>query len=141
MKIRSYDATVNMLETFFESTLEDSVSVDSIYASWGRKTEDPIKNKAWLSSCLIHLKEHDLALPVKERRNSRNKIVGLRLTEKGKRVLGKKSEQSNSGDRVSISQESSRIHAIDHENMLRLIAQFKKDNPMFDVIFEIKLKE
>ncbi|MBT3249956.1 MAG: hypothetical protein HN846_04715 [Candidatus Pacebacteria bacterium] len=141
MKIRSYEATVSMLETFFESTLDNLVTVESIYKSWGRQTDDPIKNKAWLASCLVHLKHHDLAYPIKERRNNRNSTVGLRLSNKGKKTLGRSKDLNSPSINSMKPLSTTKNTKIDHETMMNLVAQFKKDNPMYEVVFEIKLKD
>lgn len=144
IKYRSLESTSNLLQTFFSKSLSDMVATDEIYEIWGRTTTDEQKNKAWLSSTMMHLKHHDLVTPVYGRKNHRNALIGLKLTDKGKSILGRKNVSShnfNSNQQQLFETNSLSKEKIDYKNMMKLIAEFQKENPQFKVEFSIKLKE
>lgn len=144
MRHRKLASTVRILEKFFSKTLDDSVTTDEIYEVWGRQTEDKKVNKAWLSTTLLHLKHHELINPVYARQNNRTALVGIRLTEKGKNILGRKeSGLSSSIDRHTSPPGASVSSGqkLGYETMLSLVAKFQSENPQYQVEFSIRLKE
>ena len=139
-KIRSLEFTTKMLQTFFQNTLGDEVTVQEIYTSWGRSTDDESKNKQWLSGSMQHLKHHDLATAVYERRNSRKTLVGLKLTEKGKAILGKNHDVRPPMPEAAITPTNTN-QPLNYESMMSLVARFQRENPQYKVKFAIELKE
>lgn len=139
IKYRSLEYTSKMLETFFKNTLGDEVTTQEIYRAWGRPTDDEKQNKAWLSSSMLHLKHHELISPLYERRNSRQTLVGLKLTDKGKAILGKDRESGASS--TTTSTPTSTIQTLNYDSMMGLVARFQRENPQYKVRFTIELKE
>lgn len=134
-----------MLETFFKNTLGDEVTTQEIYRAWGRPTDDEKQNKAWLSSSMLHLKHHELVTPLYERRDSNGKgyrqtLVGLKLTDKGKAILGKNRENEATTP-TTTSTPTSTVQTLNYDSMMSLVARFQRENPQYKVRFTIELKE
>lgn len=137
-KFRSLEATSKMLETFFKNTLGDSVTTQEIYNSWGRASEDEKKNKAWLFTCLRHLKHHKLVTTISERRRSRDVVVGLKLTERGKTILGKNRDVGPVAS-TTTSTPTSTIQDLTYGTMIDLVQRFFREHSEYEEVgFRVK---
>lgn len=136
MKYRSLNAAARMLKTFFSHTTKDFLTTEEVFAAWGRKSTSESKNKLWLSSTLLHLKHHELVIPTYSKVAGRHTLIGISLTDKGRSTLNKvvTSEPEKS-------QPNSLQEPMSYEDILRLVVQFKQDNPQYKVTFNISLKE
>lgn len=117
------------------------MSAQEVYDLWGRPTTDERRNKNWLSNTIAHLKHHGLAEGVYEKRRGKNTLIGVSITEKGKRILGRSVEHTSATPSEQPIAKAEERQKLDYDNMMAMVARFKKENPQYKVRFAIELKE
>lgn len=133
---KTKEAAVDNLRKFYSSTSSDKLTTDEAIIAWGRDPLDQEKNRAWFSTLLGHLKYHNLVKPVYSMRNSRRVLDGIRLTNEGCRVLDR-AEYNDSHDNNGYSVQK----RVDEFDLMKNVADFRKNHPEYEVMFSIKLKE
>lgn len=127
------------LARFFRFTPDDDyVSIEDIYKAAERDSLSDETNKNWLNAKTNQLKHHNLIRSVKEfdRASRRHKVVGYRLTLAGKKAIGRvgvDDEDPDGGYDVN-----SVTASLD--DVARAVEAFQKNNPNFEVIFDVKFK-
>jgi len=129
-------SATNTLERFFSKYPNaDSITVEEALIGAGRDAEEyQSKNEGWLSNKLTGLYYHGFVNPVYSHRPYR-KLEKLELTSKGKKALNRLEELSSPHN------EESTADQISYFTLVKAVAAFKKDNPEYEVRFEVKLKE
>lgn len=137
----SREVAITHLKTFFMNTDKDEVTVDQALTSAGRDLSNIKKNKSWFSNKLTSMNEYKLFEKVYSRGRGQTKLVKIRLTEDGKKALGR-----DVGNSLLQSPAQLELSTRDSKNVT--ISSIKKDiqrlriqEPALDVIFDIKLKE
>jgi hypothetical protein len=139
-------AATRTLEGFFAKKSDsDFVTKDEIFAAWGRDRPEYEKtNEGWLSNRLTGIYYYDLAKPVYSFHPWR-KLERLELTIKGKRALGRVSQPVTiTPIRSPDPPEPQTIAgngAMTYQDLAKAIAAFRNENPDFEVVFKIALKE
>lgn len=138
MKYLSRQTALDTAKQIFSLTSGDSVTPKEAALAWGgRENISEEKNRHWLDNKMIHMKYHNLIKPVYSRRNSRRVLAKIQLTLEGKRALGKlegtielnKSNGVNSTTEVSL------------DEIMKIISKLRQNNPEYQIIFDIRLKE
>src|SRR5258706_8165628 len=92
MKKLTRETAIENIKKIFSNCSEDSISLQDAFIAWGRDPAKIVKNKAWLSNRLTHLKYHNLVKPVYVWKNNRRVLDKLELTMEGKKQLGRLTE-------------------------------------------------
>lgn len=134
--IKSKTAGIETLRRFFPDNSADEVSIDEALQAAGRpmemeKAED---NRAWLSNKLTTLKYHNLLTVHYTYDDGRRKLDRLRLTLNGKRALGRV-EDGGYGEI-----EPKMNNVVTPPDIMKEIAQLKKNYPEYEITFDMKLK-
>lgn len=137
MKYKSKDAATVTLQRFFAQNPDsDEVSISDIFNATGREAEKSEINMSWLSNHLTTLRYYGLVSSVYNY-DGRKKLDKIRLTTAGKKALGRiEDEPAEDGEGSGGS--TSRVSL---DDALRVVNKFKKENPGFEVVFTVKLKD
>ena len=135
MKYISQKAATETLQLLFSHTREDKITLEEAFRAWGRDNYSLEKNRKWFDNKMTHLKYYDLIRPVYERRNARRVLVGIQLTLQGKRAVGRIEGDNKNNVEVSLG-----INNISLGQVTKLVSLFRKQNPEYDIIFEVRLK-
>lgn len=135
-KIKLEQSAIDNVKRFFSNSPDvDVVSIEEAFKGWNRTETDPEKNKAWLSNVLFHLRYYGLVLPKYDYGSGRKKIVGIQLTLKGKKALGR-IESEDESNTESVEHVNIKI-----EDILKALPKLKRDNPSFNIVFSVTPKE
>lgn len=133
MKYMSRKAAVENVRQAFSQTEEDALTIQEIARAWGsREDVSEEANVRWLGNKMTHWKYHGLVQPVYKRRNSRRVLDKIQLTLEGKKELGRIGQDG--GDSVMSSN-------ISLESIMSHLPELRKNNPDYDITFDIRLKE
>ena len=140
MKYLSKDAAIENIKRFFSNTSEDVLSIEDVYIAWDRDLTQQDKNKGWFSNKMVDLKYHNLIKPIYGMRNNRRVLTKIQLTMDGKKALGRvgAEEEANEAILPSIESQGSPLSIAD---AMKIIAKLKKENPEFEITFDIKLRD
>lgn len=138
MKYKSKATSVENVRKFFSNTSDDSISLNDAFAAWGRNLDKPEDNKAWLSNLLTHLKYHNLIKPVYSFKSGYRKLDKLQLTLDGKRALGRLEDDSSNAPKNVAS--NGKTNPLSSTDVMKIVAQLGKDNPDYEITFDVKLK-
>jgi hypothetical protein len=141
MKYKSIEATKeNLKRIFVNSPSADTISLEDAFVGWGRPDPNDIeKNKGWLSSELVHFKYHNLLSPMYSFSNGRRRLVKLQLTLDGKKALGRIQTEQQTEQKIETRMNGNQV-PVTFADVTRLVAQFKKNNPEYEVNFDVKLR-
>lgn len=141
-KIKSEITSIENVKRFFANSPDvDEISLAKAFLAWGRPNPDNIEgNKAWLSNMLSHLKYHDLLVPVYTFDSGRKKLSKLRLTLKGKKMLGR-IEGTQYVENAPIAIKNGSANSISVEDIMRVLPKLRQDNPEFNITFSVTPKE
>ncbi len=139
MKYRTKESAIENVKLFFSNhPTEDTITLEQAWEAWGRDLDDKAGNMSWFSNKLTHLKYHNLVKPVYAHRNSRRVLAGIQLAMEGKRALGRLGKTS---DEDSVSNEVSGTRPMfSLEEIMKAIPKLRKENPDFDITFDVKLR-
>jgi hypothetical protein len=144
-KYKSKSASARTVKRFFANSPQaDKISLDEIYAAAGRQDLDAEKNRSWLSNLATHLYYHDLVKPLYSYDSGYKKLKGMQLTLSGKRAIGRIEEDAGPGiapaNPAAVHSPSSGAEA-SLSDVAKLVKDFRDNNPEFEVVFDVKLKE
>ena len=141
-KIKGEIASIENVKRFFANTPNvDEISLGDAFLAWGRPNPEDIEgNKAWLSNMLSHLKYHDLLVPVYTFDSGRKKLTKLRLTLKGKKMLGR-IEGTQYAENEPIAVKNGIANSISVEDIMRVLPKLKQNNPDFNITFSVTPKD
>lgn len=132
----SIEKATEYLKMFYPSVVGDEVVLRDIFTFAGLNLSEEKKNKVWLGNKLSPMKKHGLVTPMYKN----GYLVGVRLTELGKRILGR--TNGNSSLSASNSPEIKNNHGeITLEEILRVIPKLRQENPEFKITFSVTPKE
>ncbi len=131
MKYLSRESAIDTAKQIFSRTQGDSVTPREAAVAWGREAMSEKDNRRWLDNKMIHLKYHNLIMPVYSRRNSRRVLDRIQLTLDGKRAIG----------RIETTKDDTHKSLQLLSDLTKQVAKFRQDNPDYQIIFEVKLKE
>lgn len=135
----SEKAAVELLGRLFANATSDELTLDEVYAAANRADRDPETNRNWLNGILAKLRDHNLVTVISKYENSRSKLDKVKLSAVGKYSLGWPGGEANNSV-VSIPAVP-RVAIVTYNDLAKAVAGFRKDNPDFDVVFEVRLKE
>ena len=140
MKYITKEAAIENVKKMFSNTSEDLISIQDVYKTWERDPEQEVRNKGWFSNKMVDLKYHNLIKPIYGMRNNRRVLTKIQLTMDGKKALGRvgAEEEANEAILPSIESQGSPLSIAD---AMKIIAQLKKENPEFEITFDIKLRD
>jgi hypothetical protein len=143
-KYKSKSAAARTVKRFFANSPQaDKISLAEIYAAAGRQDLDAEKNRSWLSNLATHLYYHDLVKPLYSYDSGYKKLKGMQLTLSGKRAIGRIEEDAGPG--AAPANPPAAIHSPSPDASLsdvaKLVKDFRDNNPEFEVVFDVKLKE
>lgn len=137
----SEKAAIQLLGRLFIDPAFDEITLAQAYNAAGRGDENPVKNRNWLNTVIVKLRQHSLISTVDKYENSRTKLDKLRITAVGRNALGWPSNNFMPQNVGYVSVPTSKSTAVSSTDLAKAIAIFRNENPDFDVIFEVKLKE
>jgi len=130
-------ASAATLKRFFKDTNQNVVSVKGIFKATGRESKPEKRNRAWLANKLVDLRKDGLITSVYSFEGNR-KLDKIRLTEEGKKVLGRvKSVSANNPTQQALIpgvQSAERPLEDILESVVSDIQTLKQRLPSFDVI-------
>lgn len=140
MKYLSKESSIETVKRLFSTTSnEDAVSIQNAFLAVGR---DPVKvkeNKDWLSNKLTHLKYHNLIKPIYSFKTGYRVLDKIQLTLEGKKALGRIEtdviEKNTNSTLTNPNNSSSSL-----TDLMQIIAKLRKDNPEYEITFDVKLK-
>ena len=140
------DTAIKHTQALFEETTEDFISARDIFIARGRNLENEVGNKAWLSNYVSPLKKYNLVVPQYTQRNGKRVLNGIKLTLEGRMFV--RNLMAHPGPSVSPNPEIPREQRelfengtnVSLETATGVIAEFKRQHPEFEVVFEIKLR-
>jgi hypothetical protein len=123
----------NIFYTLFKD--KDEVLLEDAFAIGKREAESEEKNRVWIGNKLTRWKKRGIAEPVYHAtynpvstRGPRHHLIGIKLTEYGKRLLGK-----------PVSQEDT--YHITLADVITVVERLQRKHPDFEIRFEIKRKK
>jgi len=133
----SEGAAVKLLNRLYAPYKDkNEISLEEIYEAAGRAEIDPETNRNWFNGVLAKLKMHNFVETATTFENSRNKVVGMKLTMAGEFVLGRRSETPIPGQRSG-----SAAASLTLDEMLAAVEELRKKYTAFDIELIIKPKE
>lgn len=143
---KTRESSIENVKKFFSNTSGDAITLEEAFAAWGDRDDRSFEdNKSWISNLLTHLKYHNLVKPIYSRKNKRRVLTRIQLTLVGKKALGRIDESTE------IAPEFVKEVQEDHYNRsngkmslsdaMKMIAKLRKDNPEYQITFDIKLRE
>lgn len=138
-KVRSKKSSIeNVKRLFSNSPDNDEISLEEAFRSWGRTNPENVEaHKPWLSNVMTHLTYHNLVRSVYSYDEGRRKLKGIALTHEGKRALGR---VEGHADHQDISSDNGN-GTFSVGNVMKIVASLRKDNPEYEITFDVKLKE
>lgn len=125
-------AAVELLKRLYSlNSDKDSLSLLEVYAAAGRTEEDSEANRNWLNTVMAKLKDHTLIEPVYVY-DGRKKLNAIKLTMAGTAALGRG---------VSRGPLARAETGITYNDLAKDVAKFRNENPDFEVVFSVSLKE
>lgn len=138
----SREAAIANLRKFFPSTTGDEVSVEDIFIAVGRGSKSIKENRSWLSNKLTSMQEYGLFTRGYSSRGGQRKLVKLKLTSEGRRVLGRDgSDQLTVPLQMSIRGTQGDRETVTVSSVLHHVELLRKNEPKLDITFDVKLKE
>jgi hypothetical protein len=114
---------------------KDEVLLEDAFAIGKREAESEEKNRIWIGNKLTRWKKRGIAEPLyhatynpDSKRGQRHRLIGIKLTERGKRLLGK-----------PVSQEDT--YHITLADVIKVVSRLQREHPDFEIRFEIKRKK
>ena len=140
-KVKNKETAIeNVKRLFSNAPKDDSIFIKEAFEAWGRPDPDDMEaNKAWLSNMLFHLKYHNLLKPVYSFSSGRKKLDRLQLTLEGKKILGRIEGEHKSDSNNNVLPKKSE-EPLSFNDVMKIVANLRKDNPEYDITFDIKLK-
>ncbi len=140
MKYKTKSSAIDNVKRIFSNTPADSVSLQDAFQAWGRDLEKFEENKSWLSNIMTHLKYHNLIVPTYSSKTGYRKLDKLQLTLEGKKALGR-TDGNYEHDSTLITNPMNDNHIpLDIKNVMRMVSQLRKENPDYEIMFDVKLK-
>lgn len=136
----SEKAAIQLLSRLFIDPAYDEITLAQAYNAAGRGDQNPVQNRNWLNTVIVKLRQHSLISTVDKYENSRTKLDKLRITAVGRNALGWPSNNFMPAN-VGYVNVPTKYPAMSSTDLAKAVAVFRNDNPDFDVIFEVKLKE
>lgn len=162
-KIKPKHVVDEHLRQFFSQTSGDFITLEQAFIAWDRDLDQVDRNMHWLSNKLIHLRKYgyiESVLHNTSGKRGKQSLLGIKLTQKGKEVLGRsrttdqqapeitKQETKSTKDQprnlfpelpdLDSTQSQKRISAKDLMEMTEL---FEQQNPGLEVVFDVRLKK
>ncbi len=147
VKHRTLDATIENAKLFFGD--KDSVTLKEAWVNWGRDVnpENDIHNRNWFYNKMTEMKYHNIASPVyktvRREKGVRKILAGIELTLEGKKLIGRfdTEEPEIPSERLQHStEEAINANKLNFMDVMKLVSKWSKDNPEFDITFDIKLR-
>ena len=135
----SEKAAIQLLGRLFSSADSDELTLDEAYVAAGRADISPETNRNWLNGVLAKLRDYALVTTIDKYENSRSKLDKIKLTMAGKTALGWSSVDSITTPTSTPA--PLRRAVATYNDVAKAVAEFRNNNPDFEVIFEVKLKE
>src|SRR3989344_1149496 len=143
---KTLESATENVKKFFSHADGDILTLEEVFAAWGDRNDRSFEeNKSWISNLLTHLKYHNLVKPIYSRKNKRRILTKIQLTLIGKKALGRVDES------MRITPEPARETQESHpdgtngkmslSDAMQMIAKLRKDNPEYQITFDIKLRE
>ena len=143
---KTYVSTVENVKTLFSQTEKDTITLEEAFTAWGdRGNISDKRNRVWISNLLTYFKHYELVKPIYSRKNKRRILTKIQLTLIGKKALGRVDES------MRITPEPARETQESHpdgtngkmslSDAMQMIAKLRKDNPEYQITFDIKLRE
>ena len=118
------------------SLSHDIFSLVDAFRAWGRPDPENVEaHKSWLSNVMTHLSYHNLVRSTYSYDEGRRKLKGIALTIKGKRALGR--IEGHADEEVSSFNGNA---TLSFTNVMKIVSQLRKDNPDYEITFDVKLK-
>lgn len=136
----SEKAAIQLLGRLFTNPGSDELTLEQAYEAAGRGDRDPETNRNWLNTVIVKLRQHSLISTIDKYENSRTKLDKLRITAVGRNALGWPSNNFMPAN-VGYVSVPTKPQAMSSTDLAKAIAVFRNENPDFDVVFEVKLKE
>lgn len=136
-KRKSKHAAIDNAKRLFADTPDqDTITIEQAIKSWGRpEDKDYETNKTWLANKLTDLKYYKLVTPLYDYGDGRKKLNKIQLTMEGKKALGRL--QTEPTEEIEVNKKQKVLIT----DVLSLVARLKKENPEYEIIFDMKLKE
>ncbi|MCR4326919.1 MAG: hypothetical protein NUV52_04690 [Candidatus Roizmanbacteria bacterium] len=137
-------AIENVKRLFSNSPNSDEVSLEEAVRAWGRPDPAEIRlHKAWLFNILTYLKHHNLVASVYSFGNGRRTLDKIRLTDEGKIAIGRVGDHTSIKKPFSLNfnNTSSFENLITFNDVMRMVVKLRKENPEYEIIFNVKLKD
>ena len=120
---------LNKSSIFFKLfTDRDEIFLRDIYAAGNRNTYSTEKNIVWLQNKLVSWKKRGIVAPVYTTTGFRRRLIGIKLTDRGRTLLGRPTEKEEQG-KITI------------EIIEKILEQKRKEHPDFEITFTIRSKQ
>lgn len=96
----SIDASKQQLRALFSNPSKDVITVEEAYIADKRNLEEKVKNRTWLKNKMTRLKERNLLQPVYNKKDNVKILIGIELTEEGKKLLGSSKENHHNNKEI-----------------------------------------
>lgn len=136
-----YSAEATLKRFFSKDPGADILSIDEIFVATDRGDKSREDNISWLSNILTALKFYGLVTTVYSY-DGRKKLDRIRLTEEGRRAvrIGKENfDNAPVQEKLPISTEDEGDKVL-LPKIMNLVTKLKEQNPEYEVIFDVKLK-
>jgi hypothetical protein len=122
----------NIFYTLFKD--KDEVLLEDAFTIGKRGAESEEKNRIWIGNKLTRWKKRGIAEPLYQAtynpastRGQRHGLIGIKLTEYGKRLLGRPVSEKDT-------------YHITIADVIKVVERLQREHPDFEIRFEIKRK-
>lgn len=127
--IISQNAAIDHLKKIFLNSPSDTITPEEAYVASGRDLTDKAGNKLWIRNEISKLRQHGLITTRLGKKNKRQQITHIELTEQGRIALNRaEGKLSTSVTKNGKSQET---------NIAQLITKLTQDNPNRKIVYNI----
>ena len=118
----------NIFYTIFKE--HDEVSLDEAFTLGNREPQSTKKNRQWIGGKLAQWRKKGLVEALYDTTpGSYGVLIGIKLTERGKTLLGRSGEPNH------------RNTPIPPADILERVGRLKREHPEWEITFEIHLRE
>lgn len=125
------------LRKFYSGTSSDVVSLREIFIAYKLDLSKEKNNRIWIGNKLTYLKEHNLVKPIYDGTKGNSPLSALKLTDEGRRALGRTSEvlikKSPTANNV-------KHNGITLDEVVKAMPRIKQENPEFEINFDFRLR-
>ncbi len=141
------DTTIKHLKPLFPDAAKNTITLQEMYVNGGRNLAEEKKNRTWYKNQMMYLRQHGFVEAIKKKKNGKDVVIGLELTERGKIALGriqgelKPLQENHTLVQKNEAQEKHEVKKTNEipqvEVVIQVMTRLKSDNPNQKIVYDI----